>query len=236
NILFDVGGDFDILSENALKLGVDLTSIDIVIISHGHGDHGGALGEFLSFNSKATVYVQRRAFLPHYSLRDSGMADISLDSELTNHPNIILLDGDYQIDQELSLFTITDNSKCYSTANNSLYECDELDNFRHEQNLLINENGNNTLIIGCGHNGVVNILDRAEEYMPQLCVGGFHLNARSAGGTVAETLLNDIANELHRYTATTLYTCHCTGSEAYDYLKREIPNLNYLHCGDTINN
>ncbi|MFI3240631.1 MAG: MBL fold metallo-hydrolase, partial [Bacteroidales bacterium] len=33
NILFDVGGDFDILSENALKLGVDLTSIDIVIIS-----------------------------------------------------------------------------------------------------------------------------------------------------------------------------------------------------------
>lgn len=233
-LLFDLGGDIDILRGNAQKLAVDLSDIDIVVISHGHRDHGGALRGFMEINHKAKVYIQRRAFLPHYSLRDSGLADISIDHGVMDNPRVILLDGDFRIDSELLLFTITDNSKCYSMANNSLFECEGLDNFRHEQNLLINENGNNTLIIGCGHNGVVNILDRAAEYTPQLCVGGFHLNARSTGGTVSETLLNEIAMELHRYPHTSLYTCHCTGTEAYNHLKRELPNLNYLHCGDTI--
>ncbi len=238
NILFDVGGDYDILSANALKLGVDLSGIDIVIISHGHGDHGGALRGFLQMTSRATVYVQRRAFLPHYSRRVGGMADISLDAELLNHPQINLLDGDYKIDSELTLFTITDNSKCYSTANNTLYECDQLDNFRHEHNLLIHNPEGNVLIIGCGHNGVINILDRVGDYAPKLCIGGFHLNARSAGGTVPTELLNEIANELHRYPHTRLYTCHCTGCDAYKHLSQALPpnTLHYLHCGDTITN
>ena len=35
--------------------------------------------------------------------------------------------------------------------------------------------GPNVLIMGCGHCGVVNILEKAAPYRPELCVGGFHL-------------------------------------------------------------
>ena len=49
-ILFDLGPD-ETLFENAEKKKIDLTSVDTVIISHGHYDHGGALGKFLKINS-----------------------------------------------------------------------------------------------------------------------------------------------------------------------------------------
>ena len=51
-ILFDLGPD-DTLFENARVCGIDLSKVDIVIISHGHMDHGGALSKFLAINKEA---------------------------------------------------------------------------------------------------------------------------------------------------------------------------------------
>lgn len=42
-VLFDVGPDYELLLNNSRKLGVDLSGIDAVFISHWHGDHAGAL-------------------------------------------------------------------------------------------------------------------------------------------------------------------------------------------------
>lgn len=44
-ILFNLG-ESDLFIQNARKLKVDLQAVDIVIISHGHSDHGGALAKF----------------------------------------------------------------------------------------------------------------------------------------------------------------------------------------------
>lgn len=44
-ILFDLGPD-DTLFENAAKRNIDISKVDIVVISHGHSDHGGALKKF----------------------------------------------------------------------------------------------------------------------------------------------------------------------------------------------
>ena len=65
-LLFDLGPDGTLL-KNAGRLGIDLGRVDTVVISHGHYDHGGALAAFLEVNHTARVYVQRRAFAPHYS-------------------------------------------------------------------------------------------------------------------------------------------------------------------------
>lgn len=62
-ILFDLGPD-ETLFENARALGIDLRAVDTVVLSHGHGDHGGALAAFLRLNRDARVYVQRSAFAP----------------------------------------------------------------------------------------------------------------------------------------------------------------------------
>ena len=47
------------------------------------------------------------------------------------------MDGDYKIDDELSLFTVSKTDK--SPANKSLYDEKGKDTFRHEQNLIISE-------------------------------------------------------------------------------------------------
>ncbi|MDZ7798259.1 MAG: MBL fold metallo-hydrolase [Patescibacteria group bacterium] len=54
-ILFDTGADFETLSFNAQKLGVNFKNIDKVVISHDHDDHTGGLAGVLKENNKVKV-------------------------------------------------------------------------------------------------------------------------------------------------------------------------------------
>ena len=231
-ILFDVGPD-DTLFANAERAGVDLAAVDTAIISHGHSDHGGALAAFLEVNRRAKVYIQRRAFETHY-IKVLGVVKFSgsLDQSLEHHPQVVLLDGDHRIDQELLLFTTPDISRYPSPANSAMYDKDGPDTFAHEHSLMI-FGEKNVLIMGCGHAGVVNILDRAAEYGPKLCVGGYHLYNPTTLQSAPETLLSGIAGELDRREMA-FYTCHCTGQKVFSYLEKHVKNMRYLACGESI--
>ena len=104
-ILFDLGPD-KTLFENAVKRNIDISKVDTVIISHGHIDHGGALKSFLEVNSSAKIYVQRTAFEPHYSKTLFIKIPVGIDAAIKGNKQIVLLDGDYKIDDELLLFTV----------------------------------------------------------------------------------------------------------------------------------
>lgn len=56
-ILFDTGTKSDIFFHNIGELDVNLKEIEIVAISHNHGDHTGGLSSFLSANSRVSVYL-----------------------------------------------------------------------------------------------------------------------------------------------------------------------------------
>ncbi len=56
-ILFDTGGNPKILFANMDELKIEPDSIDIVVISHNHGDHTGGLEGFLSANSNIILYL-----------------------------------------------------------------------------------------------------------------------------------------------------------------------------------
>jgi 7,8-dihydropterin-6-yl-methyl-4-(beta-D-ribofuranosyl)aminobenzene 5'-phosphate synthase len=56
-ILFDTGGDSSILLHNMEQLQIDPEEIDVVVLSHIHGDHVGGLGGILTQNSDVTVYL-----------------------------------------------------------------------------------------------------------------------------------------------------------------------------------
>jgi len=56
-ILFDTGGDSSILLRNMGHLQIDPKGIDVVVLSHIHGDHVGGLGGILSQNSDVAVYL-----------------------------------------------------------------------------------------------------------------------------------------------------------------------------------
>ena len=92
-ILFDVGPDATFI-ENANKLGINLSLIDYVVISHGHVDHGGGLSAFLQINDTATIHLQKNALRKHFSMRPGGeTAFIGLDASLKNNERIKFFDA-----------------------------------------------------------------------------------------------------------------------------------------------
>ena len=55
-ILFDTGGG-QLLLDNMEKLAIEPANVDMVVLSHIHGDHTGGLGSFLEKNPNVTVYL-----------------------------------------------------------------------------------------------------------------------------------------------------------------------------------
>lgn len=91
-----------------------------------------------------------------------------------------------------------------------------------------------TLVMGCGHCEIVNILDRAKQYHPRFWIRGFHLYNLITRKSVATSLLDKIVDERLLYKQIEFYPCHCTGLKAYHYLQKDLNNLSYLSCDDSI--
>lgn len=217
-ILFDTG-QTDIFIKNAKLLNIDLSIVDYLIISHGHYDHGGGISNFLKINDKALIYINENAFNKYYNALDKY---IGLDINLNNR---FVLTKDYHEIGDLRLFTLNDvineaminHYGLKKLLNNKLV----FDDFRHEQFLLIND----TLISGCSHKGIINILNSINI---KSIIGGFHLNKEN------DLNLNLIANKMATYNIN-YYTCHCTGIDAYNKLKETLKEkISYIKAGDTI--
>lgn len=240
-ILFDTGAS-NLFEKNAKKLNVSLQDIDLVIISHGHYDHGGGLSSFLEKNSKAKIYIHNKAFEKHYSKRLNGnIEDIGIDPTLKNNPRIIFTGNSYKIDEELELFSNVTERKLFSSCNYSLFMEKEHelvnDTFEHEQNLIIKDNDKLILIAGCAHNGIINIINHfvsLKGISPEYVFGGFHLYNHGANKTEDLEIVTTIGKLLNQ-TPTIYYTGHCTGKEAFFKLKDIMRDqIQYLSAGTVV--
>ena len=152
---------------------------------------------------------------------------------------IVLTDEICKIDDELTLFSGVKNRKLFSTANKKLlakYD-DKLkeDEFEHEHYLIVREKENDILFTGCSHNGIVNIVYKYFEMNADkklACViGGFHLFNPTSKKYESDELITSIAKELYALDSK-FYTCHCTGTKAYQIMKKEMKDkLDYLSAG-----
>lgn len=229
-ILFDMGKT-DAFVKNAELLGIDLAMVDFAVLSHGHYDHGGGLKKFLEINSKAPVYMSKYAFGEHYA--DNSARFIGIDKSLQKNERLIFV-GDYlKISDAFELFSFNDRERPFATETFALTAkidgefVDE--DFRHEQYLMINEKDRRILISGCSHKGILNIMEWTK---PDVLVGGFHFfKVDIAGGE--SVFLDNAAKVLDDY-KTSYYTCHCTGEEQFEYLKKRMNNLEYISCGDVV--
>lgn len=90
-ILFDTGTQSDILFHNVKSLNVNLKNVDLVPLSHNHGDHTGGLFAFLKENNKVTVYVPN-SFPNTFKQRvkDSGAKIVSVDEPVKICKNVYL--------------------------------------------------------------------------------------------------------------------------------------------------
>lgn len=241
-ILFDVGAS-DLFYKNAKKLDVKIADIDFLIISHGHYDHGGGLKKFFIENKTAEVFIHKQAFEKHYALRKEGKKEfIGLDEEFKQNRQIVFTSDRFFIDKGIQVFSNIQQSEPLPISNGGLLagQNDQLadDSFKHEQNLIIEEDGKTILFTGCAHNGIRNILEHfhyLKGRMPDYVVGGFHLS-RTSG--ICEQ--DEVIDEIGRYLLSTgakYYTCHCTGIEPYNRLKAVIGDyIDYLSTGVTIEN
>src|SRR5699024_10615144 len=132
-------------------------------------DSGGGLGLFLEKNRTAPVYLNRRAFGHYYTKRMKMPVYIGLSQDLERSTRMIFVDGVTDLGGGLTLFSGVTGKEYASPSNARLCmrkgQKMEPDDFLHEQNLLILEDGKAVLIGGCAHCGVVNILERAKELL-----------------------------------------------------------------------
>ncbi|MDO4949134.1 MAG: MBL fold metallo-hydrolase [Bacteroidales bacterium] len=238
-VLFDMG-QHALFARNAETLGLSIADVDVAVVSHGHYDHGGGLGTFLATNTEAKVFINREAFLPHYSLRDTGLTYIGLDAELKDSERLVFCTDVARIDDGMTLFANVQGNCCHPTGNRLLFGPSEHENdtFGHEQNLIVEEAGKTVVFAGCAHRGIVNILRRAEELMgraPTHVVAGMHLTKSGLDKSEEDLSIRTLAAELLHYNGTMFYTMHCTGEEPFGKLKSLMgARIAYVACGDSI--
>ena len=102
-LLMDTGQS-GLFMQNAEKLGIDLTKVDTVVLSHGHYDHGGGILPFAEINRDAKIYVPEKAFGEYYSVSKAGEPHyIGLAKEIRELPQVVPVesgDGIYRIDDD----------------------------------------------------------------------------------------------------------------------------------------
>ena len=224
-ILFDTGQSA-LFAENAERLGIDLSEAELAVISHGHYDHGGGLKAFLSINKTAPVYLSRYAFEEHFNAEGKY---IGLDPSLQKSDRLIFTGDEHKLCDGMTLYSRNGSGKRLEMGAFGLGMKKDgaivPDDFRHEHYLLIEEAGKRILISGCSHKGIINI---AEWFKPDILVGGFHFMKLEPS-----ELLRSYAETLDAFDIA-YYTCHCTGTAQYEFMKPHIKNLNYIAAGDTV--
>ncbi len=157
-------------------------------------------------------------------------------------PNVRLIDGDLQLDDELFLFSGITGRRCYPQGNRKLFRIVDgvqiPDDFAHEQCLVITQGGKHWLLSGCAHNGILNILDRYKEIFgnePDFVITGFHMMKKDGTHTEEEkAVIVQTAKELAQMN-TVFYSGHCTGIPAFEMMKKIMGNqLIALHSGEVI--
>lgn len=239
-LLIDSGAT-DKFLYNADLLGVDVTQADTLILSHGHYDHSGGIGSFAERNPSARIYMKASAGEEYYHLTEGMEKYIGIDKKLLTLEQCVFVSGDYQIDDELFLFSGVTGTKYPARSNRTLLkktgQAFSPDTFDHEQYLVITQGDHHTLVSGCAHKGIINILDRYYELYhayPELVISGFHLNQKN--GYTEEDIDNikEIAHALLKTNAV-FYTGHCTGAAAYDIMKQIMgDHLKPIHSGERL--
>ncbi len=237
-ILYDIGPNNYYL-QNAEKMGVDIKDIDILIISHGHYDHGKKLKDFLEYNSKAKVYLSKYAFEKHIGMVMKILKfDIGI-KKPKNSNRLIFIDKPLEVfpgafitpDVEYEE-TVFSDQRLYARKLNKVVK----DHFDHEIYLVLSDADNVVLVTGCSHKGIENIIKTIEKSINKELthvIGGFHLSHYDKTDEVHQNEMDLLGKNLNKKD-TEYYACHCTGDDAFTDLSKNMKKLHSLHTGQTI--
>ena len=227
-ILLDTGAS-DVFIRNAELLGVDLSNVDYVFISHGHSDHAGGLRFFLEQNRQAKVIISPDAMNGKFFSKRGNLHSITADWPELDDDRFILIDQTCEIAEGLHAIAHIPQTHPMPKGNENLYvqDADEdyiHDDFRHELALYVD----GLLFTGCAHSGLENILS-AWPWPVHTVVGGFHL----LDGLDTDEEIEALAQRLKfHYPKTLFYTSHCTGDNVFEVMRDVMGDqLQSFRCG-----
>ena len=233
-ILFDTGGRPEIVLQNARELGIDLSDVEEVVLSHNHWDHVGGLvelrRELQKTNPRAMsrVHVAEGIFLPRATPQgneDNGLLAVREAYEATGG-QFVVHSGPVELLPGVWLTGPVPRSHAENNYNAALRlstsEGAVEDNVPEDASLVIDTPEGLVILTGCGHAGIINTAEFARAAVreaPLLAVvGGIHL-FRADDQTVAWT-----AEQLRAFGLKYLLGGHCTGLEA-TYRIRQLAGL-----------
>jgi 7,8-dihydropterin-6-yl-methyl-4-(beta-D-ribofuranosyl)aminobenzene 5'-phosphate synthase len=244
-VIFDTSAQKEAFLHNVKLLELDLSDVDCVVISHGHGDHTAATVEVVEAAGGIPVYGHPHTFLPRfYQDRDGrrheggppegeGVAEIEAAGGkvvLSSEP-VEVVPGLWTTGQVERLTPFEKVSPPTGGVRRVIVvDGEEVDDIiLDDQSLWTDVGGVGPFVItGCAHSGPINILlqvRRLGEFERIYgLVGGTHLVRRS------EEYLEQTVKELRKFGLGLISPCHCTAFKATAMLWKAFPEefvLNY---------
>jgi 7,8-dihydropterin-6-yl-methyl-4-(beta-D-ribofuranosyl)aminobenzene 5'-phosphate synthase len=191
HILFDTGERAGALFHNMVRMGASVKDIESVVISHEHFDHTGGLWALLGERPGLDVYL-----CPDFSKE--------FKDEIASYPCNAMEVG--------ALTAITKG--IYSTGQ---FPEPPGSNGIPEQALVLSTDPGLTIVTGCAHAGIIDIVERVKTITGEkiyLVMGGFHLLDQPGNKVRA------IDRRLRELGVERVGPAHCTGEEPTRLLKQ----------------
>jgi len=231
-ILFDTGNDAAIFEHNVKALGVDLTKLDFVVISHRHADHATGLRYVLRVNPNVTVYVPAdgaNGFGGAPTPKEFLRTDESLPAKMRYFGATELEHFTSGKQYDTGKFVLVNQSTEVSpgiflvrtvSQKKGTLELPEL-------TLAIKRPNGLLLVDGCSHAGIEAILEAASAVDPrtEIVFEGLHLVT-----TPVEEIDLLVENLKTKWNVQRIAPGHCTGEPAFARLKKAYGE-NYLYAG-----
>lgn len=228
NILFDTGSQ-DALFGNSAALGVDLSQVQDIFISHGHYDHTGAVLPFLQKYGGRKIYAHSGIFA-HRLVDLPGGHQLDIGCRFTEAEAVKLgaqfipIEGFTEVYPGLYLTgKIPRLSEYEDVGGKFVYEQDgqfHKDLLPDDMALVIDHSQGLIILSGCSHSGMINTLEYCREETGQKKVlaymGGTHLM------TASPFRIEKTIEALRIYEVQKLILGHCTGFYAAAELYKQL--------------
>src|SRR3954467_10273537 len=230
-ILFDTGNDADIFATNVRAKGVDLKTLDFVVLSHRHSDHMAGLNYVLSVNPTVKIYAPKEGFGIYGSSLPSSFyrKDDTLPPEMRYYGGAPPQTMKFGAAWPGANFELIDKTTEVAPGVTLIALVSDVPGTRElkELSLAVNTPEGLVLIVGCSHPGIEKIVEAAAAINPRinLIAGGFHLVVAPDDVIArAVTALKDT------FKVESIAPGHCTGEPTFAALKQAYGDR-YLYAG-----
>ena len=238
NLLIDTAEHGATLLRNLRALGFDPAGIGDVFLSHGHFDHCGGLGELLVHAPRIPIWgssriaVERRSGSDPAALREEG------GGQLLRLAGLRAVGDATEILPGVTAFSVPAEARDPAFVHqDDMWEVGpggtlKPDSFADDLSLLVRGERGPSLLLGCAHAGVPNILRYAAERFGiaafHAVVGGMHLASLPRAGLASRL------DALAAFDVAVWRPAHCTGFAAASALAARFPDVDWAGAGAAV--